>query len=126
MQSKGGLPQFVIWPADNLAIVDVASLTIAKCRKSFIRLTPGFDNESNDVLLDALALVPGQNLPSGLDDALKDLESVVLGLLVVRELEDGVHLKYIIKNELVFTNLETSWVPCRKSDEVLFKFAFWS
>jgi len=68
-------------------------------------LTPGFDDESDDVLLDALALVPGQNLPSGLDDALKDLESVVLGLLVVRELEDGVHLKYIIKIELVFTKL---------------------
>ncbi len=76
-----------------------------KCRKSFKTLTPGFDDESDDVLLDALALVPGQNLPSGLDDALKDLESVVLGLLVVRELEDGVHLKYIIKIELVFTKL---------------------
>ena len=50
------------------------------------------DDEADDVLLDALALVTGQNFPPGLDHTLKNLEGVILCLLVVGKLQYGVNL----------------------------------
>ena len=50
------------------------------------------DDQAHDVLLDSFALVPWQDLPSGLDHALKDLESVIFGLLIVGKLQNCVHL----------------------------------
>jgi hypothetical protein len=51
-----------------------------------------FDDQPNNVLFDAFALVPWQDLPSGLDHALEDLESVILRLLIVGKLQNCVHL----------------------------------
>lgn len=62
---------------------------------SQLKCSPGFNDEPNNVLLDAVALVSRQNSPPGLDDALKNLQGKVLCLLVVGELEDGVDLRAV-------------------------------
>ena len=73
---------------DHVELVEVCLLFL---QRGLVRA--GLDDQSDDVLLDALALVARQDLPTSLDDALQDLERVVLGLLVVGELENRVHLK---------------------------------
>ena len=73
---------------DHVKLVEVCFLLLQD-----FRVWASLDDQPNDVLLDSLALVSRQDLPSGLDHALKDLESVILGLLVVGKLENGVNLK---------------------------------
>ena len=58
---------------------------------SALRVWRGFDDEANNVLFYALTLLPGKCFPSSFDDSFKDLQCIVLGLLVRRELEDGVN-----------------------------------
>jgi hypothetical protein len=46
-------------------------------------------------------------LPSSLDDRLQDLEGVVFGLLIARELQNCVHLqiiRYILYHDIILEN----------------------
>ena len=53
----------------------------------------GLDDQADNVLLDALALIPRQHFPPRLDDALQYLEGEILGLLIVGKFQYSVNLK---------------------------------
>lgn len=76
----------------NIILVQILKREWPNNWETFISDIVGrLDDQTHDVLLDAFALVSGQDFPAGLDDLLEDLQGVKLGLLVLRELQNAVH-----------------------------------